>query len=332
MYLEAEICTAVINQVTVQALREWLEECAMDGDLTVDVLLRRLRTHFKVKDSNHYYKEMLKCAQGVKETTMSFATKMLGLKKMILRMNREEGGSLTTTLVEEEFKKSLYSGLRSSAIRHGLREFLRRTDITDDDLREELSELTMDEKEHEEKHEEKAREVAATSVNMLNSQSGSNSSKQPKKEKNPLVGHVAQVTKKVDQLEKGMEVLTAEIRDQNRLFQDGYYSGAFQNNGNRGGFTQRGHRNNLNQGADGGNNNTQNNNSGANGYVGRGQSGRGGGRAGGRFRGGGRGGYNRQPYRPPTLCDVCKAAKACACNHCFECGEVTHREQDCPKK
>ena len=338
LYQDDEICTAVINQVTVQALREWLEECAMDGDLTVEVLLKRLRTHFKVKDSNHYYKEMLKCAQGPTETTMSFATKMLGLKKMIMRMNREEGGSLTTELIEEEFKKSLYSGLRLNAIRQGLREFLRRKDITDDDLREELSELTLDEKEHEEKHVEKAKEVAAT-ASMVNNNAQLNNVPKQKKEKNPLVGQVASVTKKVDQLEKGMEVLTAEIRDQNRFFQDGLYSGAlitYQNTGNRGGFNQRGQRNNQTQppGAANNNNNQTNNQGAGNGSGNRGQNG---GRAGsnvgrgGRFRGSGRDGYRRQ-FRPPTLCDVCKAANACACNHCFECGEVTHREQDCPKK
>ena len=150
-------------------------------------------------------------------------------------MNKEEGGSLTDKFVHDEFTKTLRSGFYHDAIRNGMRAFLR-TEFTDDELREELGELTLTEKEHDEKFPE----AAAATASVLSVQQAK---VQAKKNKDPLVGHVAHVTKKVDNLEKGMEVLTAEIRDQNKFLQDGYTGRGFHhNNGNRGGYGN--HRNN----------------------------------------------------------------------------------------
>ena len=145
--------------------------------------------------------------------------------------------------------------------------------------------------------------------------------------------------------------------DLNVVYQDGYEDGinyGYRGNGyrgyqnNRGGYRNCGNRgfNDNNCGPydnyqDNNNNNnyhgnySDNNNNNNDRQGGRGsQGGRGGGRAG---RGSGRGGRGRGKGRGgkksyvPTLCDVCTAAKAFRCNHCFKCGEVTHRSEECPK-
>ena len=207
-FRDTEICSAVVKAVTVQNLRNYLEECAMEGDLTVETLLDRLQTHFKVKSATHYYNEMVGMTQGPEQTAMSFATGLLDLKKKVLRMSREGDGSFSEELVQEQFQTSLLSGLRHGSIREALR-WLLKGKPTDDEIRREISDLMLTEAEHE----GKVNKPATVSVsNVKTQQEEPRNNKKTPPEKNPLVAQVRQDLKKFGKKQDNLRKILLLLR------------------------------------------------------------------------------------------------------------------------
>lgn len=351
-YKDREICAAVIRAVTAQDLRGYLEERIMEDDLDLQGLRNILKTHFKVKDATAVFNELVTMVQKVGENEMNFTTKMMDLRKKVVRLSKEEGGNYTQSLVQQQFQKSLYSGLRPGSIRQGLRQLLRTTEmksggkhlktVSDDVLREEISELMLNEAEHTTKT---STSKKSTSVNKVTFKDGDSEEMEESgaTQKKTKV-NLAQIAKKMDdrfvQFTKDMENLKTEVRNKMTPapeMEDDYIdhgNGAYADlnvNGGRGsGGYGRGYRGYHGYRGQGGRGNGRGYGSGrGNGFSYRGGGGRGGGRSG---RGGGRGWFGYRDGYIPRRCQICTDAKAVGCNHCFTCGEVTHKDIDCPTK
>ena len=358
-YSEMEICSAVIRAVTATDLRGYLEERVMEEDLDLKGLENVLKTHFKVKDATAVFQELVTMVQKGGENEMNFATKMMDLRKKVIRLSKEEGGNYSQNLVQQQFQKSLYSGLRPGSIRQGLRLLLKSTEmvkgakqlktVSDDVLREEISELMLNETEHAHKTGTPKKEKAGvsklqfeglTEEQELDEVTQSNTVANGKRKVN-----LAQIAKQMDdrfvQFTKDMESLKTTVHNNLNVIppqqptvenEDDYIGsndGAHQEQPparRGGGGASRGYRGYRGQGGRGSGRGY--------GYDGhgsdyRGNGGRGGGR-GGRGRGRGWRGY-RDEY-VPRLCEKCTAEGAVGCNHCFNCGKVTHKEWNCPEK
>ena len=167
-YTEREIVAAVVRAVTDPSLRDFLVENIMAENLKVDELKKVLGTHFKVKDATSLYNQMIKKKQGPEESVMKFVQEMMKLRTQIYRLSQTEGGNYSQKLLQTEFLRAVYNGLRQSDVRQSLRLTLKREDISDYELREEISELMLNEADHESKFEEaeKTKSVSVKQVDL----------------------------------------------------------------------------------------------------------------------------------------------------------------------
>ena len=328
-YEGREIVGAVVRATTDPSLRDFLVE-QVRGGLTVDGLKEILGTHFSVKNATGLYKQMLRRSQREGESIQRFVQEMMKFRDQVLRLSAKEGGLYTPDLMQDVFQKGVYNGLRSSEARQALRLTLKRGDLDDFELRQEISELMLDEADHETLvGEEKPPQKPSKNVSVRQVTS-------KKLNDDPIVASVVQkldefkvdVTKdlanfKQDMLTKFVPVTSPVAAPGGN---GGNVVGAYQfspapcdgasgpsNNGNNG--------NNGNGGGRGGH--------GRGGGLNRGRGGRGGGRG----RGSQNGGGSRHPLnRPVGICEICAAANALFCNHCLVCGNVDHLSYYCPER
>ena len=298
-YEPREIVSAVVRATTDPSLRDFLVEQVMGAGLNLDGLKEVLGTHFSVQNATGLYKVMLRRSQREGETAQRFVQEMMKLRDQVYRLSQQEGGFYTADLMQDVFQKGVYNGLRSSSVRQALRLTLRRNDLNDFDLRQEISELMLDEADHEtlvgvgdDKPASKTSKSAAVAVKSVSS----------KKSKTPVDPVVASVVQKLDDFKIGVTKDLADFK-QDMLSQLAPAAPAAANqpavsNSGRGGL-----------------------------------SGRGGFRGGRGGRGGGRGGNNSHPLRRPLgVCQICADANALFCNHCLICGNVDHMSYYCPER
>ena len=196
-YEDREICSAVVRATTDASLRDYIVERIVDKDLDVAGLRKVLATHFKAQDSTEVYNQMITRSQKPGENAMKFVQEMMKLRKMTLRLSKADGGSYTKELVQKQFQKSVYNGLRDSSIRLALRTTLKLPVVSDEDLRDEIKDLMLNEADHESKMDDDKKDKSA-SVNQIDSRNAVN---QAKSKKDPVV---AQVTQQFDSFKVGM--------------------------------------------------------------------------------------------------------------------------------
>ena len=343
-YEDREIVSAVVRATTDHSLRDFLVEQVMSG-LNVEGLKEVLGTHFSVQNATGLYKQMLRRSQREGESIQRFVQEMMKFRDQVLRLSAKEGGLYTPVLMQDAFQKGVYNGLRSSEARQALRLTLKRNDLDDFELRQEISELMLDEADHETLvGEEKPQSKPATK----NAAVKQVSTKNPKND--PVMALVVQkldefkvgVTKditdfKQDVLTKFVPATTSNLQGATAGNLGGYvaanqFPAASQLPGGNGGNLVGGHQFPRFQFAGG-------SNAGVDGSSGGGQNGRGRGNRGGRGGARGRGTHNnnrgglRHPLnRPVGICEICAAANALFCNHCLVCGNVDHLSYYCPER
>ena len=295
-FSQKEICAAVIRATTPGvSLRTYLEG---KKDLKLKTLIPVLRAHFKEKDATAVFNELSQEGQTGCENELEFCMRMMGLRQKVLMLTAEEEGKYPEKLVQQQFQNSMFEGLKKDNIRNALRNILKRKDVKDEELLQEISEVMMNEAEHLRKVKSKA------SVQQLHL-SEADSDKKKESKTNPLLTEISKLTAlmvaqgaQVNEL-TGLKSEMANLKTEMKACQDA----------------------NRNQNCDpgGGQQNFNRNDGCEPGGRGRGRRGR------------GRGGSGQFGARRVWLCSTCKEAGSASCNHCFSCGGIDHQQRDCPQ-
>lgn len=166
-YDEKEICIAVVQSIKPGLqLRGYLEGLT---DLTMNVLIKRLRLHFKVKDASTMFQEMEQTVQSEDESDETYCYRMMRLKQDVLLLSKQETHPFNEDRVQTRFQHALYTGLKNEGVRQQLKSLLktRSLPVTDDELLEKISEINLEETEHKEKLRKKSKETKEAKVNAL---------------------------------------------------------------------------------------------------------------------------------------------------------------------
>ena len=179
-------------------------------NLTMETLLKKLRLHFRVKDAANAFRVMERTVQGESEKADTFCQKMFRLRQDVVSLSKLEGDPYTEDYIQSRFQHALYTGLRDQSVRQQLKLVLTSGSVDDDDLLEEINDITMADVEHKEKlAEQKQKEAAAKAVAVAKVQALD----KKKKEEDPTHKFLAQVTKlHTEQMDK-LTAVTCMLAD-----------------------------------------------------------------------------------------------------------------------
>ncbi len=211
-YQDVDICAAIIKATTSKSLRGVLE--ARPGATIADIT-PALKAHFTVKGVKSVFHELGKGTQETGENALQFCMRLIGLRELVVRMNREEGGQLTPQLIQTQFQDSLSTGLRGE-LRHIVRGMLRVPNVDDNVLMKEITDLMLSEAEHEEKEGESR--VGNVNAVMMDE---NNKNKKDKLNKNPLMTEISKISadvKNLSSMQYQIDELGKELKMQQRAF------------------------------------------------------------------------------------------------------------------
>jgi len=148
-YEESEICFAVISSVSPDSeLRGFLEG---KSNLTLQMLRKILRSHFKEKDSSTLFTMLSNAKQNVHESPEEFVIRLMNLRQKLIYVSKEDQYEYDEKLIKRKFLKSIFTGLKNENLRNELRPLLNTDTVEDDDLLEALNLAITNETEHLEK-------------------------------------------------------------------------------------------------------------------------------------------------------------------------------------
>ena len=210
-YTDVDIGAAIIKATNSTALRSVLE--AKPG-ATLGQIVPSLKAHFTVKGVRSVFMDLGAGKQG-KDSALQFCMNMIGLRELVVRMNREENGDLTHQLIHSQFLNALSTGLKGK-IRQAMRGTLRVPNVTDDVLMQEITELMLSEAEAEEKEVE-TEDATVSSVTHGTPQQNNKKDKT----KNPLLSEISKISvdvKNLGAMQPQIDDLRKELKQQQRVF------------------------------------------------------------------------------------------------------------------
>ena len=138
-YSDRDIIRAVIRAIVPGSpLRSYLEG---RSKLTLPSLRRIVRAHFQEKEATELYKQLSQLTQEPKESPQAFLLRALDLRQKVIFASQEADSPLCyePQLVQQMFRHSVLTGLRSDAIKMELRPHLDDPQLTDEVLFEKLN-------------------------------------------------------------------------------------------------------------------------------------------------------------------------------------------------
>ena len=287
-YSDQVVCAAVLKAISPgNNLRTYLES---KRDLSVDILLEVMRSHFHEKDSSTVFAELGNSVQGLNENCLEFVVRsMLVLRQKVIDLGEREGCPYDEKLVQTRFLRTLEVGIRNDNIRGELRSILCNVKISDSVLMKAVTDAVDHESERSNKLALKKRE---TNIYELEVEKNETKITEKRKKDNHLQLQIQEI--KLTQ-EKELSAMRSDLHEIRSLL-----SGS-RNFGNPEHET-RGNRNNY------GDENRNNYGDENRNYRGE------------------KGNYNR---RRIFKCTNCVKNKVFRCSHCFKCGSEEHRMRDC---
>ena len=287
------------------------------------MLIRRLRTHFLLKDATAAYNDMGNSVQQQGETELCFCMNVMGMRDDMLALSLEEGGQYTVELVQRQMQHVLAVGFIRPSVRHAMRQLLRTPNLTDDEILEALKEIVMNEAEHEAKVEGNNNGSSAGATPATTRSATSASVNEVSCVTDLLLDEVAKIAQTMSRLSS----LPSEVEKLKKELKNCQSNGVNGGNGRGGGG-----------GGGGSGPNSGNGNNGGNAGGGGGNSGGGGNTGGGGNSGGGGPRNNNQRRRQVGQrvqfhCDRCDVTGPVGFwDHCFHCCGSGHVASDCPTK
>ena len=120
-YREAEMCSAVISKVADKELRSYFET---EADMELDEVLEMLKSSCPEPErtARSVFTKFSNDKQGSSEKPMTFITRVLRLRKKVLKLGAEEGVVYDPNMLATTAFQVIFSGLRDENIRSSLRE------------------------------------------------------------------------------------------------------------------------------------------------------------------------------------------------------------------
>ncbi|KAJ8030355.1 hypothetical protein HOLleu_26750 [Holothuria leucospilota] len=131
-------------------LRSYLEG---REDITLAILRKLLRCHFREKDTTKLYQELCNLTQQANETPQEFVFRALDLRQKVGFSSQEDGPMLAynQSLVQSMFLHAVGTGLSDASIAQELKPFLTKQGILDEVLLEQVNLAVRDELERQQK-------------------------------------------------------------------------------------------------------------------------------------------------------------------------------------
>ena len=151
---ETEVVTAVIHAITPGSIIRTLLEGKRG--LTIPQLKSHLKSHFGEKDVTSVYNQMTSAVQGTgeKDTPTAFVMSMMTLRDRVLELSahkKSDQRRYAPKLVQAEMQKSIYGGLRDEDVRLDLKRILKKKNLPDERLLDEVMAATLSKEEHDRK-------------------------------------------------------------------------------------------------------------------------------------------------------------------------------------
>ena len=188
-YKDQEIVSGMIK-----SMKDPLKKhCEAKGKWTLELLMRRIRSYAKVKDSDEMIDDMKACSQEPKENEINFLTRMCTMRDNILAVSKQEEHPKSEAIVQKKFLQTLAVGFRKDTIRLQLASVCKSATLDDDDLMKELNDAVAAEEQNRRKTKGK---IAAT--NNLNAE--------------PAMNHTAHGDDVNSQILKELSVLSGTVK------------------------------------------------------------------------------------------------------------------------
>ena len=162
---DSDICAAVIKCIDPNTpLRNLFDEI---DELTIAKMIPTLQAYFQEKNATSLYQDLNNATMSGDDNELSFCMELMALRDKIYKVSLTEGGEYTKKLLQNQFQKSLYTGIKNERIRNELRAFVssrRKTPLTDEQLLTEISEICMIDQEHQSKMDAKSKKANVSSV------------------------------------------------------------------------------------------------------------------------------------------------------------------------
>ena len=114
---DVEICSVVISKVADKELRDYFET---EPDIELDDVLDMLKSSGSREKSSTVYTAFTTDKQKKGEKAMSFITRVLKLRKKVVKLGKEEGRPYDEAMLAERSFEIILGGLRDNNIRTGL--------------------------------------------------------------------------------------------------------------------------------------------------------------------------------------------------------------------
>ena len=116
---ETEICSTVISKVADKELRCYFET---EADMELDEVLCMLKSVCREQKSSAVFTQFTNDKQESNEKAITFITRVLRLRKRVLKLGKEEGKTYDEEMLAERSFEVIFGGLRSDNIRSALRD------------------------------------------------------------------------------------------------------------------------------------------------------------------------------------------------------------------
>ena len=174
-FSDSEIVSAVIKCMPCgSSLRNLCEEQNDKDKLTVKLLLPTLESYFQQKNATTLYHEMTGAVMSGDDTVLSFCMDLMVLRDTVYKVSRAEGGGYSKELLQAQFQKALYTGIKNERVRQELKPLLhgkvgkgkgkKKRVPTDNEIIAEITEICMIDTEHQAKIEAKTRRGNVSAV------------------------------------------------------------------------------------------------------------------------------------------------------------------------
>ena len=126
--------------------------------------MKSIRSYAKVKDADKMMDAMKARSQESTETEIDFLTKMCTLRDNILAMTKQEEHPKSTPHVQKQFYHALAVGFKKDTIRLMLAPLLKRGNLNDNELMDEVNDAVEADAENKKKTKGKS---AATNLSLI---------------------------------------------------------------------------------------------------------------------------------------------------------------------
>ena len=149
-YRDQEIVDAVMRIMSPRLeLRSFFEE---QHKLTVKDLLFHLEAHYQKQDAKILFNQLGAAVMADGQSAIEFTYQLMGERDRLINLPKRERGSYSKKLIQGQFRRSLYTGMRNQVARRELKSLLCGELVpTDGEIIEEITQTCMVDVEHKSK-------------------------------------------------------------------------------------------------------------------------------------------------------------------------------------